>query len=231
MSHKRIKARVERITSLTESIIQLILIPEECIPYEAGQYLQILSGDDALSYSIANAPLEAPYYELHIRQSRDNPYNQQLMAQIKPEGEVTLLLPFGQCSVDQLSNQRPIVFIAGGTGFAPVKAMIESLLAKDDPRQLELYWGARTSSDLYFDQQVRTWETQMTRFKYFPLLSDESKTTLASLVLDNHSKDLNLWQMVISGPFDMVYSIRDALVAQGMPVEQLFSDAFSFEGK
>lgn len=231
MSQKKIRARVERIAPLTDSIVQLVLIPDDYVDYEAGQYLQIISGKDALSYSIANAPLGSHQYELHIRHSRDNPYNQKLFAEIKKEGYVTLLLPFGECSIGRLSSQRPILFIAGGTGFAPVKAMIEHLLVNADPRPFELYWGARANNDLYLDEQVQIWQKQVARFKYYPLISDESKGTLTSLVLEKHPNDLHQWQIVISGPFDMVYSTRDILASNGMPIEQLFSDAFSFELK
>ena len=229
MKQKKITARVEQVTPLTDSIVQLILDPEEYIDYQAGQYLQISSGGEVFSYSIANAALGSHKYELHIRHCRENPYNQKLFADIKKQGAVTLLLPFGDCSIDRLEVDRPILFIAGGTGFAPVKAMIEYLLAHDDPRSFELFWGARTHSDLYWDEQVRYWQAHVARFKYFSLLSEENKGKLASLVLEQHQQDLNQWQIVISGPFDMVYSTRDVLVAHGIETVHMYSDAFSFE--
>ncbi len=231
MSEKTIQAQVEAIAPLTDSIVQLILTPDEFVDYQAGQYLQILFDGDAFSYSIANAPLGSHKYELHIRHSLDNPYNQRLFAHIKKQGTVTLRLPFGECSINHLAEQRPIMFIAGGTGFAPVKAMIEQLLANADLRPFELYWGARSQSDLYMNEKVTSWEAHVSRFNYFSLLADVSKETLASHILKNHPNDLDEWQMVISGPFDMVYSTRDKLVANGVSPAHLFSDAFSFESK
>ncbi|MCL9683056.1 NAD(P)H-flavin reductase [Legionella maioricensis] len=231
MSEKMIQAQVEAISPLTDSIVQLILTPDEFVDYQAGQYLQILFDDEAFSYSIANAPLGSHKYELHIRHSLDNPYNQRLFAHIKKQGSVAIRLPFGECSINHLAEQRPIMFIAGGTGFAPVKAMIEQLLANSDQRPFELYWGARSQSDLYMDEKVTSWEAHVSRFNYFSLLADVSKETLASQVLKNHPKDLGEWQMVISGPFDMVYRTRDTLVANGVSPAHLFSDAFSFESK
>ncbi|MDI1351902.1 MAG: NAD(P)H-flavin reductase, partial [bacterium] len=144
---------------------------------------------------------------------------------------VTLSLPYGLCSIDSLDLYRPILFIAAGTGFAPVNAMIEQSLATADSRTLELYWGARSQSDLYMENKLISWQSHVSRFSYFSLLSDERKQTLVSYVLKNHPHDLNEWQIVLSGPFDMVYSTRDILVAQGMSPNQLFSDAFSFEVK
>lgn len=231
MSPQTVKAQVEKIVPLTDSIMHLILKPEHYIAYQAGQYLNILCEQQQLSYSIANAPLGAHHYELHIRHSLENPYNQSLFNHIKEEGSVVLQLPFGNCSIDHLDKQRPIIFIAGGTGFAPVNALIEQLLADADPRSFELFWGARNQSDIYLDEKVLRWQNHIRRFKYYPFLSEASKENLLSHLLVRHSQDLSNWQIVISGPFDMVYSIRDALVEQGLPSAQIFSDAFSFENK
>lgn len=231
MKSKTINAKVEKIAPLTDSIVQLILDPEEYIGYQAGQYLQIVLNNDPLSYSIANAPLGSHQYELHIRHSRDNPFNKQLFAYIKEYGKVELALPFGECSIEHLDLHKPIIFIAGGTGFAPVNAMIEHLLASDDLRAFELFWGARSRSDLYMHEKVTQWDAHVSRFNYWSLLSEENKEPLASLVLSKHLEDMNNWQIVISGPFDMVYHTRDILVAHGVSRESLFSDAFSFELK
>lgn len=230
MSDKLIQAQVERITPLTDSILQLILAPEEYIDYQAGQYLQIISEKEAFSYSIANAPLGSHKYELHIRHTRDNPYNQPLLAEIKRKGAVTIRLPLGECDIGHLHPHKPIIFIAGGTGFAPIKAMIEQLLAEGEPRAFELFWGARSQSDLYMDDNVAHWQTHVPHFQYFSQLSETSTETLASMVLARHQQDINDWQIVISGPFDMVYSTRDHLLEKGASPSNLFSDAFSFEG-
>jgi CDP-4-dehydro-6-deoxyglucose reductase, E3 len=228
MSNEFINAQVESITPLTDSILKLILVPQRYIEYRAGQYLDILLADQALSYSIANAPLGSHKYELHIRHSQTNAYNKLLFAEIKQRGTVTIRLPLGDCYLDRLQTKRPILFIAGGTGFAPIKAMIEQLLATGDQRFFELFWGARSQSDLYMNEIVSHWQAHVAHFRYFSLLSDSTKETLASVVIEHHSNDLKNWQFVICGPFDMVYTVRDALVAQGVPQAQLFSDAFSF---
>lgn len=231
MKEKTIKALVEDISPLTDSIMRLILTPEKYIDYQAGQYLQILFGEEAFSYSIANAPLGSHKYELHIRHSLENPYNQRLFAHIKEYGFVNICLPFGECSIEHLDPRRPILFIAGGTGFAPVKAMIEQLLSTSDTRVFELFWGARLQNDLYLDEKVTSWQTHVSRFKYFSSVSEDNTVPLASIVLSRHPQDLGEWQIVISGPFDMVYSTRDALVCSGVSPAHLFSDAFSFEAK
>ncbi len=227
MNDKQTQAQVENITPLTDSILQLILAPHDYIDYQAGQYLQILSEQEALSYSIANAPLGSHKYELHIRHNRDNRSNQWLLSEIKRTGAVTIRLPLGECDLSHLHASKPILFIAGGTGFAPIKAMIEQLLAEGEPRAFELFWGARSQSDLYMDEKVSHWQTHVRHFQYFSLLSETSKITLASKVLSRHQQDLNAWQIVISGPLDMVYGTRDQLLAAGALPDNLFSDAFA----
>lgn len=222
-----IQARVKSIAPLTNSILQLILEPDVYVDYHAGQYLKIMHKDEAFSYSIANAPLGSHQYELHIRHTRDNPYNQPLFSQIKRQGVVSIQLPMGECNVSRLHPDKPILFIAGGTGFAPIKAMIEQLLADGDSRPFELFWGARSQSDLYMDDKVLLWQSHVSHFKYFSLLSERSQQTLVDIVLERHAQDINDWQLVISGPFDLAFSIRDALVGQGVLAENLFSDAFT----
>lgn len=231
MKPKSTKAVIESITPLTDSILQLVLIPKDYIPYEAGQYLQILTGDETLSYSIANAPLGSHKYELHLRHHPNNPAINSLLKEIKDFGEVTIQLPLGECHINRLELKKPILFIAGGTGFAPIKSMIEQLLVSHQRPHFELYWGARSQSDLYMDERVQSWQSHVQNFQYFSLLSEESKETLSSLVLSRHNSDLNQWQTIISGPFDMVYAMRDMLMQNGAESNNLFSDAFSFESK
>lgn len=226
------RAQVERISPLTDSIIELILIPDTYQDYQPGQYLQISCGNEFLSYSIANAPLGSHKYELHIRHDKNNHYYQALFAEIKQEGAVYIRLPLGDCHLNKLTSESPIIFIAGGTGFAPVKAMIEQLLASGDQRPFELYWGARSQSDLYMDEKVRQWQTHVSYFRYFSLLpSGSTKEKLATLVMNQHPQDLSNYQIVIGGPFDMVYATRDTLLQAGVTQSQLHSDAFSFEEK
>ncbi|MBA3536261.1 MAG: NAD(P)H-flavin reductase [Tatlockia sp.] len=232
MKKQLILTQVESVNPLTDSILKLILAPDHYVEYQAGQYLDIIFASEELSYSIANAPLGSHKYELHLRHSVDNASNQLLLAEIKQRGVLTVRIPLGDCHLDKLDKQQPILFIAGGTGFAPIKAMIEQLLASGDKRTFELFWGARSQSDLYMHEKVIHWQTHATHFRYFSLLPNSSlKDTLASMVIEQHPHDLGNWQFVISGPFDMVFATRDALLAKGVRQAQLFSDAFSFEEK
>ncbi|MDP3705750.1 MAG: NAD(P)H-flavin reductase [Legionellaceae bacterium] len=231
MTKKLVHADVEFITPLTDSVLQFIIKPDTYIDYQAGQYLQIMMDSGACSYSIANAPLGSHRYELHIRHSRDNVNSQALLSDMKRNGRVQLSLPFGDCAVHCLDQKKPIIFIAAGTGFAPIKAIIEQLFADDDPRNMTLYWGVNTESDLYMDEQAMQWHKHARHFSYVSHTSKSGKKTLISLILQQHAQDLLEHQIVMSGPFDLMYTLRDALIAEGVARENLFSDAFSFEGE
>lgn len=229
MSSEIIQARVENIIPLTDTILQVILSPISYVPYRAGQYLKVLLAQEKLSFSIANAPLGAGKYELHIRHTQGNTSAQQLLHEIRQQELLTIQLPFGDCNLEQLQKNQPILFIASGTGFAPIKAMIEQLLASSDSRSFELFWGARSQSDLYMDEKVLQWQAHVERFRYFSLVYTVNREMLINKVLEQHVNDLKNWQIVIGGPFDMVYVIRDYLIEVGLSREQLYADAFSFE--
>ena len=226
MTHQTTHATIVQMRPLTDSIFQLILAPEHYIDYQAGQYLKLMLGDTAFCYSIANAPLGTRQYELHIRHSHDA---KRLFDDMKQQDIVHLQAPFGHCDVSHLDPQKPILFIAAGTGFSQIHAMIEQLLASGGTRRFELIWSARNQSDLYLDEKVKQWQNRVHRFQYISLIPNLHQETPARVVLSRHASSLHDWQMVLSGPFDMVYSTRDQLVAHGVSVKHLYSDAFQFE--
>ena len=223
------KARVESITPLTNSILQLTLQPDQFIPYQAGHYLKLLFQDNGYEYSIANAPLGAQKYELHIRHTQDNPYNEPLLAHIKQTGSIDIAVPFGNCSITKLHPTLPIICIAAGTGFAPIKAIIEQLLADADTRPCKLYWSVRSKNDLYLDEQVIQWQRHVSDFEYYPCVSKQQKDNILSLLLKTNQDKLQDYQFVLAGPFDMVYTVRDQLLRHHVKPENMFSDAFDFE--
>lgn len=220
------EAKIEKVFPLTNSILQFFLTPTNFINYKAGQYLQIILKDEKLSFSIANAPLGAKKYELHIKHQAENLLHQTLLDEIKSKGKLSLSLPFGKCHFNALKPTLPVLFIAAGTGFAPIKAIIEQLLADNDTRNFELYWSAREKSDLYLEDLVLQWQKHVENFKYFSVLSQEGRTSLQTKILKKHKDNLKNLSIVISGPFDFSLSTRDWLLDAGARKENLFSDAF-----
>lgn len=222
-----IKADVHSVRPLTDSILQVTLCPDEFRSYHAGQYLQIVHEQQAYPFSIANAPLGSHKLELHIRHSKVNPYNDALLQAIKDNGVVMIEYPMGNCSVNQLHQKKPLILIAGGTGFSPIKAVIEQLLSEGDTRRMHLFWGAKSKSDLYMEDLLQQWQTHVDHFKYTPILS--SSHELIQTVIDQCT-DLLDCQIIAAGAFDMVYRARDTFVDLGLDSQWMFSDAFEFEG-
>lgn len=214
---------------LTNTILKLKIKPDNYVAYHAGQYLKINLDKDCLFYSIANAPDPAEGYELHIKKSSDNAKNIALMDHLLSNMRVLIESPFGNCHIANLDPTKPILFIAAGTGFAPIKAMIEQLIVNKDQRHFELYWAARMQQDLYMDFLVKTWREKDVQFDYFSYLSEANQNSLVSVILDRHVDDILQWQIIMSGPFEMIYNLRDALLLHGVSRDNIFSDAFEYK--
>lgn len=230
MKPKSVLATVSQITALTEGIFQLLVVPETFVNYHAGQYLKIQFDHDESCYSIANAPIERHHYELHIRINCQSNEGKKLYQALTKGHHIHLSLPFGHCHLNQLHQKKPIVFIAGGTGITPIKAMIEQQIAHKIECDMTLFWGARSPEDLYLEPLIKQWQHQATQLKYYAHTPQTSQQSLMDSVLEHTQQPiLRQSHIVISGPFDLAYHIRDKLVAYGIPLENLFSDAFDFE--
>lgn len=231
MSLQTTLAQVSEVRLLTPSIIKVKLKPKDYISYNAGQYLQIKHHGDCFSYSIANAPLSNTHYELHIRYAQTLDNAQSLLNDIKINATFMIQLPLGDCHIQTVNRNRPIIFIAAGTGFAPINAMIEQLVADKPTQPFELYWHTRFDSDFYCLDQLNHWQKTLAQFDYFAAFTSvlNAKLTIIDALLARHAENLNNYQIVIAGSFSLVYALRDSLIAQGVASDRLFSDAFSFE--
>jgi CDP-4-dehydro-6-deoxyglucose reductase len=220
-------AEVSQAEPLTQTILKVILTPHHYVPYQAGQYLQILSANEALSYSIANAPLGAHHYELHLRHSPNNPVHQSLLKDIRLNGEIPIYLPLGDCHVGCLSNQHPVIMIVQGTGFAPIKAMIEQWLSEGVFPPTLLIWLARSPSDWYMQSLVEHWDHHVEFFQWLPLQADLSEQEILEIALRESRFDLSSLQVILAGSFERMHLFRDVGMQLGLKKQQFFSDSFS----
>lgn len=223
---------IEEVHPLTDTILTLSAKSSTPLVYEAGQYIEVKTPEGVLPLSIANAPLGGGKIELHIRHVRDNSLNQSLLNVIREEGKIEVSEAKGECTLTVLDKEKPILLIAGGTGFAPIKAMIEQLLYEGDNRQLHLFWLANKKADFYMDDKVSQWAKHMPQFSYTPLISSRHQKSFGvKAMIKTIYKDTPLsFQSVIAGPFDLVFALRDELVLLGLTQAHIYSDAFSFEG-
>lgn len=216
-----IQAKIVSVTQLNDTIWQYTLKPMSFIPYQAGQYLQIHKSEGDHYYSIANAPGTEQVYELHVRHRAPSPL------QIGPaQTELSLSLPYGKCDVSHFHPDKPILFLAFGTGFAPIRAMIQQLIAQADPRHFELHWSVAVVDDLYDVTSLQQWQSHPS-FQYFSHISSTNQSDLIPEMLARYP-DLTHWQIVMGGPFDLMFDMQKKLLQHGLQKESIFSDAFDF---
>jgi len=235
---KVLPCRVEKLTRLADDVMQVFLrLPKsQDFNYIPGQYIDILLKDgQRRSFSIANLPQQSADQglELHIRHVPDGHFTPRVFAALRERDLLRFEGPFGAYFL-QSEAERPVIMIAGGTGFAPIKALVQQALDTDPARAIHLFWGARDEQDLYLDQLAQTWARAHPNFQYTPVLSESDsghwrgargwvhETVLAGYArFDDHD-------VYASGPPVMIEAVRDALIAKGMRAERFFFDSFTY---
>ncbi|SIN68337.1 NAD(P)H-flavin reductase [Sulfurivirga caldicuralii] len=217
MSNATLSATIEAINWLSDDIAQLWLAPQKPFSWHAGDYLEMAPEPDGNTrpFSIANAPNAAGRIELHIRHSGDEWYNALFMHKV---GDTVYLAPASKQQYPMPAGDRPLLFVAGGNGFAPFKALIEQLLQDGFAQPITLYWGARRQQDLYQDEVIRAWARNTPTLTYVPVLSEEDwagRTGLvADAVLEDHP-DLSGFEIYVCGPWPMVQDARARFAEHG----------------
>ncbi len=224
-----IECSIESVFPLTESIVKVHARSVDKFNYIAGQFVEIKTQLGDLPYSIANAPIGGHHLEFHIRHGANNQYTQNLLNEIKDNRVLNISAAKGECTTKALKKDKPVLLIAVGTGFAPIKAMIEQLLFDGFSQGLHLFWLAKKKVDLYMDGMALEWSRLMRQFHYTPLYPFQYEVdNVAKPLVTLYQGDLTQSQVVASGPFDMVFSLRDALTSLGVKKEQIYSDAFFY---
>ncbi|KQT13176.1 2Fe-2S iron-sulfur cluster-binding protein [Ramlibacter sp. Leaf400] len=155
------------------NVLQLRLPAGQRAKFRAGQYLQVTLPDGSRrSYSLANPPHESDMLQLHIRHVAGGQFTQ-LVPQLKSGDTLQVQLPFGDVEIQE-DTPAPLLCVAGGTGFAPVKSLIDDLLKKGSTRAVTLVWGARTPDGLYLMPAVERWKKSLPGFRFVPAVEDEA---------------------------------------------------------
>ena len=233
---KTLPAKVISLQKLAPDVMRmrLVLPATERLMFRAGQYLDfLLRNRRRRAFSIANAPVHDEFLELHIRHVPDGEFTEMVFSKLKENSLVRLEAPLGDFYVRAESN-RPLLMIAGGTGFAPIKAMIEQLQAEGDTRPILFYWGALSEQDLYLRDLVERW-VKPGVFTFVPVLSaakpDDHWTDRTGYVHEavaSDISDLAAYDVYMAGPPVMIMAARQRFLQQGLPSEQLFSDSFEY---
>ena len=217
-------------------LIKLLLPKTERLQFFAGQYINFLLKDGKhRSFSLANAPHDDEYIELHIRHIPDGKFTSAVFDEMKEKDMLRIEGPFGSFYLREESS-RPIILMAGGTGFAPIKGMIEHALKVGMERPIHLYWGARAKEDLYMDELAQSWTRQNPLIRYTPVLSEPKaednwtgRTGFVHKAIMEDYPDLSAYEIYGSGSPVMVYAGRDEFVKNGLDLDYYYSDAFEFQ--
>ncbi len=214
------------------SVLKLRLPAGRRAKFQAGQYLQILLDDGSRRcYSMANPPFESDGITLHIRHVQGGFFSKRV-TQLVPGDLLKIELPFGHVALAH-DDSRPIVFVAGGTGFAPVKSILDDMLKTRVQRHITLIWGVREPSGLYLQSAVDRWQKQWPSFRFVAALSDvpaeQAGATFVGRVdgaLRVHCADLAGHVVYCCGSPPMVESVRAIATTQGLASEDFHADVF-----
>lgn len=230
-------ARVESLRKLADDVMemQLKLPTSKRLAFHAGQYIEFILRDKTRrAFSIANAPTNDEYLELHLRHNTDGTFTNHVFNEMKEKAMLRFEGPFGSFYIREKSN-RLLILIAGGTGFAPIKAIIEQLIEEQDTRLVHLYWGARDQQDLYRDDLAKKWAFQRENIEYIPVLSDvkegqewQGRTGYVHVAVADDFEDLSKFDIYMAGPPVMINAAKESFSKLGLPIDQLFSDSFEY---
>jgi CDP-4-dehydro-6-deoxyglucose reductase, E3 len=228
-------ASLDRVAS-DVMVVRLTLPASEPFKFRAGQYVDfLLANGRRRSFSIANPPEHGDHLELHVRKVDGGSFTTHIFDALKPRDILRFEGPLGNFFLREATT-RPVILLAGGTGFAPIKSIVEHLIATGMQRDLTLYWGARRREGLYMDALARSWEDALPAFRYVPVLSEADtdaqwsgrRGLVHGAVLADHP-DLSGHEVYACGAPAMIDAARsDFLITGGLPEECFFADAFSF---
>jgi CDP-4-dehydro-6-deoxyglucose reductase len=219
------------------AIITLQLPANEALAYRAGQYIEFMLKDGKRrAYSIASAPSLGGPIELHIRHLPGGLFTDHVFASMKERDILRFEGPLGTFFLREDSG-KPIVLLASGTGFAPVKALVEHMIHLKSERPVALYWGGRRPQDLYMHDLCEQWARELPHFTYVPVISDAlpedawtGRTGYVHAAVMQDIPDLSNHQVYACGAPVMVDSARRDYVERcGLPADEFYADAFTTE--
>ena len=238
---KKMPTRVASLAKVSHDVmlVRLQLPAADVFKYHAGQYVEFMLRDGARrAYSMGNAPhtqAEAPQVELHIRHTPGGKFTDHVFGAMKEKEILRVEGPFGSFYLREEST-KPMVLLASGTGFAPIKAIIEHMQFKGVTRRAVLYWGGRRPADLYMHDWVLGKVAEMPHLSYVPVVSDAlpedawaGRTGFVHNAVLQDIADLSGHQVYACGAPIVVDSAQAAYIKAGLPDDEFYADSFVTE--
>jgi len=234
---KTLPCRVERMERLADDVMALFLkLPSnERLQFLPGQYIDFLLKDGRQrSFSLANAPENDALLELHIRHVPGGFFTDQVFGSMKVKDILRIKGPLGSFFLRE--SDKPILFLAGGTGFAPIKSILEHAFHHGIDRQMVLYWGAKSLPDLYLPRLPGEWQQAHPHFTFIPVLSAPrpedawpGRTGLVHEAILADFADLSGYEVYACGAPPMIDAARRDFLARGLPEDAFYADSFAFQ--
>ncbi|MGB3724664.1 MAG: NAD(P)H-flavin reductase [Glaciecola sp.] len=227
-----VQSKVVSIEPLTPYVLKLILDAQQAINFKPGQYLQVVMGEgDKRPFSIASMPSQDNLIELHIGATPDNSYAYEVVEKARQEQSLTVEIGLGNAFLRE--SERPLIVIAGGTGYSYAKSIVLSCLQQQPQRDIHLYWGAKNAEDLYEADDLSALATLHPHFIFIPVVENpnadwEGKTGMVHQAVMADFTSLSDTQVYTAGRFEMSAVIRDAFVPLGLDSNHLFGDAYAY---
>ncbi|MBI3899778.1 MAG: CDP-6-deoxy-delta-3,4-glucoseen reductase [Gammaproteobacteria bacterium] len=236
---KTLPARVIQLERAAHDVMVLSLkLPQQPEPFKflAGQYIDILlRSGDRRSFSLANPPHQVDSLELHVRHVPGGRFTGQVFNEMREKDLLRFRGPLGMFFLREDDAERPIILVAGGTGFAPIQSIVQDAIARGLKRPMHLYWGVRAKRDLYRHALAESWCAAYPNFRYTPVLSEpqpEDAWTgrtgwVHDAVLADYA-DFSGHEVYASGPPPMINAIRAVFFPRGLAEDRLHYDSFEF---
>ncbi len=236
---KKMPSRVAKLEKLSDDVmlIALQLPANERLQYRAGQYIEFLLRDGKRrSYSMANAPHLDEQITLHVRHMPGGLFTDQVFGSLKERDILRFEGPQGTFFLREDSD-KPIILLASGTGFAPIKALVEHMIYSKSTRPVTLYWGGRRPQDLYMNALCEEWATTLANFTYVPVVSDalpEDSWTgrtgfVHKAVIADHANLSGVQVYACGAPIVVDSAKRDFVQLCQLPEEEFYADSFTSE--
>jgi len=229
-----LSCKVTSVEAITDTVYRVRLVPEADFSFRAGQYLMVVMDErDKRPFSLASTPMEKDIIELHIGASELNLYAMAVMERIQQQREITVDIPHGDAWLRD-EGERPLILIAGGTGFSYARSILLTALAEQPQRDIAIYWGGRELKHLYDLEELNALAVKHPNLKVIPVVEQPEagwegrNGTVLTAVMQDYAT-LSEHDIYIAGRFEMAKIARDRFCAERGALEaHMYGDAFAF---